>query len=351
MLQMKGAKKEGGRLQILDLVRIFAALSVVLYHYLYRGWVSGGLSDVDFGQYNGTFKYGYLGVQLFFIISGFLVTMSSEGRSCGQFFLGRVARLYPAYWFCLLVTALFIYLLDDGRFYISALDMLANLTMISKLFGVPFVDGAYWTLIYELVFYFWIFVLLLTKACSLLKLLGWLLLFSSIGFALDYSGYVSILYGGAFICYFALGVCFYEYYKGDRSFLLFSIFIVSVALMAIQTVDQAVRKNANIGSDLDPLVCLFIVGGFVAFFALLSLGLFDRFRFRYAALLGGLSYPCYLLHQNVGYIIFNRFNGVIDDASLLVVVLLFVLALSYVVFKFIEPFLVNRIMLLGRKVL
>ena len=106
------------RLEILDVARFLAAISVVFYHYLYRGWTSGEFIDIDFGQYEGLFKYGYLGVQFFFLISGFVICMSSEGKTTKEFLWGRVIRLYPAYWVCLLITLAFIYFLDDGRFYI-----------------------------------------------------------------------------------------------------------------------------------------------------------------------------------------------------------------------------------------
>jgi len=344
-------KKLGNRLQILDLVRVVAALSVVLYHYLYRGWMSDGLSDVDFNQYDGFFKYGYLGVQLFFMISGFLVTMSSDGRSWQGFVIGRVARLYPAYWVCLLVTMLFIYSIDDGRFYVSGLDALANLTMISKLFGVVFVDGAYWTLIYELVFYFWVFILLLTTVCSLLTLIGFMLFLSCIAFLFNYSGVFSIIYGGEFICYFAAGVCFYEMYKGNRSPVLIAVLLFSIGLTVMQVTGQAMMKNTNIGSSLNIGVSLLIVSVFYAFFLLLAFGLFDNFRFRYAAVLGGVSYPCYLLHQNIGYIVFNKYNGVVGDFTLLAAVLFVLLGLSYFIFKFIEPPIAQFIFKIGRKIL
>jgi peptidoglycan/LPS O-acetylase OafA/YrhL len=344
-------KTIGQRLDVLDLVRIFAALSVVFYHYLYRGWITGGLSSVDFGHYDGFFKYGYLGVQLFFIISGFLVTMSAEGRTWQSFIIGRIGRLFPAYWTCLLVTLFFIYFVDDGRFYITILEAVANLTMISKLFGVPFVDGAYWTLIYELVFYFWIFILLITKACSILFLMGVLLLLSLTSYIFDYSGSFAILYGGEFICYFAAGVCFFEFYKGNRSFLIISVFIASLLLMCLQVTNQAISKNINIGSELSVVICLSILASFLLFFILLSKGVFDRFQFRYATLLGGLSYPCYLLHQNIGYIIFNKYDGIVNDYLLLLIVLSGVVGISYIIFKYIEPPLAKYIILVGRKAL
>ena len=111
-----------GRLDILDITRFLAAISVVYYHYLYRGWKIGELSDVSFSNYDGIFKYGYLGVQLFFLISGFVISLSIKKKGPIEFFIGRVVRLFPAFWFCALLTYISIIIFDDGRFAISIKD-------------------------------------------------------------------------------------------------------------------------------------------------------------------------------------------------------------------------------------
>ena len=43
-------------------------------------------------------KYGYLGVNLFLLISGFVILVSSDGKSPRQFVISRIVRLYPTYW-------------------------------------------------------------------------------------------------------------------------------------------------------------------------------------------------------------------------------------------------------------
>ena len=97
-------------------------------------------------------RYGYLGVHLFFVISGFVILMSAWGRPVGSFVASRVSRLYPAFWAAVLLTASLRYLWPgfEAR---SPGEVLVNLTMLQDPLGVPRVDGVYWTLWVELQFY------------------------------------------------------------------------------------------------------------------------------------------------------------------------------------------------------
>ena len=121
------------RLQGLDGLRGIAALGVVAYHY----------DENDF-------YYGLLGVELFFVISGFVILMSLEkANSLAEFALHRAARLYPAYWLSVFVAGGF--LLAAGRTSIET--VLVNATMLQGFFNRRDLIDPYWTLTYELWFY------------------------------------------------------------------------------------------------------------------------------------------------------------------------------------------------------
>ena len=101
------------RLRALDGLRLVAALMVALYHYggrsgdISKGWGASPQEAVP-RPATSWFSYGCLGVQIFFVISGFVICMSGWGRPLRSFFASRVARLYPAYWAALvIVTAVF----------------------------------------------------------------------------------------------------------------------------------------------------------------------------------------------------------------------------------------------------
>ncbi|WP_257285716.1 acyltransferase [Endozoicomonas sp. SESOKO1] len=327
---------KSSRLEILDLARFIAAISVVFYHYLYRGWIANDLSILTFNEYNGFIKYGYLGVQLFFMISGFVIPMSTEGKTAKQFVIGRFIRLYPAYWAAIFITCFFIYTFDDGRFYISPLDSVANLTMISKLFGVSFVDGAYWTLIYEIVFYFWFLLVLLVPKVKIDYLMVIFLPLSLLSIVNLVNEHLAVFWGGSFIAYFYAGLIFYRIYKSGLNNLRIAALFTSFLLCILQVIYQIEKKNIVYGGGLSIYPAVAIVIIFYMFFIALAFENLSFIKWKFSALLGAISYPCYLLHQNIAYILFNKWGTSVNQYFLLFSVFSFILILSFIITKWVE---------------
>lgn len=86
--------------------------------------------------------WGWVGVPVFFVISGFVIAFSAEGRPVGKFVRRRASRLYPASWIC--ATLIFVAVPTPLGNYLR--------TMILSPIG-PWVSGVYWTLAIELMFY------------------------------------------------------------------------------------------------------------------------------------------------------------------------------------------------------
>ncbi|HEX8659294.1 MAG TPA: acyltransferase family protein, partial [Hymenobacter sp.] len=84
------------RLYEIDLLRFLAALSVVIYHFTFFGKRNAQYNPLYFDELGEVTRYGYLGVHLFFMISGYVVLLSAQGKTIRQFFLSRISRLYPA---------------------------------------------------------------------------------------------------------------------------------------------------------------------------------------------------------------------------------------------------------------
>ncbi|HEE0502892.1 TPA: acyltransferase, partial [Klebsiella pneumoniae] len=113
------------RLPLLDLTRWFAALAVVIFHYFYM--VSDVRNDYPYAQC--FIKYAYLAVQLFFIISGFVIFMSVDNKKGPFVFLtSRFIRLYPAYIISVFLTFAFVYLIPIS-YPFDFNDFFGNLTM------------------------------------------------------------------------------------------------------------------------------------------------------------------------------------------------------------------------------
>ena len=158
------------RILELDAVRGIAALMVVLYHYTTWSTQSEGFSSTaplfEFWQ-------GKFGVYLFFIVSGFVIFLTLEKcDNISDFIVSRFARLYPAYWICVLITFLILYLTPIPGREVSTQQLLINMTMLQKFLRVASIDGVYWTLAVELVFYFYMGMYFIFRKIINIKLLS-----------------------------------------------------------------------------------------------------------------------------------------------------------------------------------
>jgi peptidoglycan/LPS O-acetylase OafA/YrhL len=139
------------RLEYLDALRGIAALTVMAYHFAY----SVQPPELRAALLSATevhFDLGRFGVVLFFLISGYVIPLSLSGEGAlPRFAIGRLFRLYPAYWFAIAVmigTALIL-----GRALPSLPQLVANLTMAPRLLGAAPMANIFWTLLVELIFY------------------------------------------------------------------------------------------------------------------------------------------------------------------------------------------------------
>ena len=149
------------RVNTLDLIRFVAAVAVVLYHYTAR-YTSNLTSDPELFKSAALFtKYGYLGVNLFFMISGFVILSSAINSNPINFLISRATRLYPTFWVSVSVTAIFVFFFEAPSPAIGWIQYLANLTMLNDYLHIENLDGVYWTLQAELKFYGCVFLLLL----------------------------------------------------------------------------------------------------------------------------------------------------------------------------------------------
>ena len=128
------------RLEILDLAHFLAALAVVFFHYAGRSSFSGSEIIYDIC------KFGFLGVPFFFIISGFVISLSAENSSPVKFGISRFVRLFPTLWVCSTLTFLMLLVTEYPGKDINAIMYIANLFMINQPLNIQYVDNVYWTL-------------------------------------------------------------------------------------------------------------------------------------------------------------------------------------------------------------
>ena len=142
-------EKRINSLWLLDVFRGLSALLIVLYHYTTQYDKSIG----HLAKYNFSFPWGCHAVYAFFMLSGFLIVYTyKENFNMVSFLKKRCVRLYPMFWVCMVVTTIYMAFIFPERVP-SVRQFLLNITMFPTLFGSTAIDGVYWTMPKELIFY------------------------------------------------------------------------------------------------------------------------------------------------------------------------------------------------------
>lgn len=327
------------RIEGLDVLRLFAALGVLLYHYAFRGAAADNLTRVSLPALVPVAQYGYLGVDCFFVISGFVIAWSSEGRTWRQFAVARFARIYPAFVVCMTATFLACLLFGGPRFETSFSRWAANLLVAPQAVGVPFMDGAYWSIVYELVFYGWMALFIaggmfprragvLLAAWLILSMLNVIALKSNALeklFLTDHSGF------------FAVGVVLYLMRRGGRgapAWLLLGLGSLVAVFQSFVVVD---RLRIGYATAYSNTVVAFCALGAIGIVAAASNVRNLKIRAGVVAAIGGLTYPLYLLHQHAGYVFFNLLEGVLPAPAIVALTAAVMLVAAWAVWRFVEP--------------
>lgn len=321
------------RFEPLDALRGIAALSVVLFHYTakYREFFGHSFSaKLDF-------KYGHYGVALFFVISGFVIFMTvNKVNSTLEFIYKRCIRLYPTFWICLLITFLgvnFWGLLP--KLFTNWKDFFFNATMfyrnLQMLTDIKDVDGAYWSLLPELKFYF--FIALVLKSNQIKNIIWFSLVWLLLIFIENFVFHIHVI--GLFIdlqfgAFFIAGIMFYKIMIEKQSTIVnHSIVLVTLILNCV--------LYSKFGHKA---VFLYIPLVYLVFY-MFVFGYLNWISNKILLFLGNISYPLYLIHQNLGYTIIKQFElwGYSSFYIVIFVTLFFIGIAKVITFYFEKPLL------------
>ena len=311
-----GTKKQefGG----IDALRFFAAVSVALFHYCFWVWAfpqgiagraAGVAPQTDLGN---LFSWGWIGVEVFFVISGFVIAFSAESSSPRKFALARFKRLVPAVLICAPITAVVLYAV-----HIHSAESAVRLTIRTILFSPfsPWVDSVYWTLGIEILFYALIWGLLfigrvrwLESAAIVIGLVStafWLLFFP-----LDLERFAEtrildlcLVHHG---CFFAVGVLLWAMrtkgISGRRVVLALLFNLVGI----VQIISASNVIAAKVGS---PIPVAFPVLAYVFAITLVTASLWTKLTWSGWRKVGLATYPLYLIHNAVGAAVIGKLQG------------------------------------------
>ena len=142
------------RFAFIDNLRAVAIILVVIFHYTYH-YESTYLLRSDNWSLEIA-KFGWSGVDLFFIVSGYCIAMTiTKSKNFFEFIIRRFARLYPGYLACGILTLIFYSCFDLPGREVTWFVGFMNLIFANFIPGLNFqyIDGIYWALIVEIKFY------------------------------------------------------------------------------------------------------------------------------------------------------------------------------------------------------
>jgi peptidoglycan/LPS O-acetylase OafA/YrhL len=324
------------RVNEIDLMRFFAALSVVLFHYAFRGYAADDYSPMPYPLLAPFAKYGFLGVELFFMVSGFVILMTASSGSLKRFFVSRVVRLYPAFWISCTLTFLAILTMGGERFHVGVSQYLVNMTLLSEFVRVPSIDGVYWSLFVELKFYALVALVLVAGRIHYAQplLFVWLLL--AIFVEIYPIGALRYILVTDYAAYFIAGAIAYLVWSSGLSLARIGIFLIAWLLAMVQAVDGIESFARHYNESLDGVVVIAIVSAFFLILFLVSVrksGWFARKRWIMA---GALTYPLYLIHQMIGYMLIGAAYPALNPHAVLWGAVVLMLMTAYAIHFFVE---------------
>lgn len=344
---------------LLDPLRFLAALLVMGLHLGLWGWWKDGDGIGTIARYFPAYPefpelvsftwFGWMGVQIFFVISGFVITVSAEQSTAKRFLRSRFLRIYPVAWICSTIALLTIIVTADHHGKVDVFLRYLNTMILSPY---PFwIDGVYWTLALELVFYGLVLILLSLGKQNSLDRFGIFLGCTSslyiVAMVTDLSptGWIYTLLLLRHGVFFAIGILVWSL-KDARHAIPWRILGLLAFFMAagvLEILYTAVEKqNAlNLTAPLYPPAVTWL---------LLVLGIFscaicaDWFNQRLKPLegvlrvLGLATYPLYLIHQTLGGAVAElAFEAGLNRFVALLFAILSCITVSIVIALLVEP--------------
>jgi peptidoglycan/LPS O-acetylase OafA/YrhL len=290
----------------IDLLRGMAAIVVAFFHF------------TDFflpktNLLNWSSRYGYLGVEAFFVISGMVVPLSlaQRGYSLRQFgsvFLKRIIRIEPAYW-----ASIALMLSKDtiiSLYYTGHFPGHSNWNIFLHIFHAnaicfePWIRGIYWTLAID-----WQFYLLVCLTFSILNRREWWFrypIYAAFAYAHFYGPYEWLPYH---ITPFGAGFILFHYYRGYIDDRELAIVLPAMLLMHYR------------GFDITHCLATTLSCGIILFIKNVpNLGKF----------LGKISYSFYLTHILTGWALLSGLSMQTNNEMLMTIGIFIAIAFSFV---------------------
>ena len=325
------------RILLCDILRSISAILIVLYHLTTR-------YDQMFGHavsYKFFLPWGWMAWSVFFILSGFLHSTEPPIRIT-NYVVNKAARLYPTFWISMIICTIFTGLLLP-ELTCSFRELLINSTLLGNYLGIKSATGVDWTLSVELIFYFFVGVVILIRkkfkwkyTYEFLALLWVLISFVLNVFLNTESGvwkYVSILIVAPYAYMFVTGISLRMLYDGKNK--IFAFINLAICMASHYTRYQCGRYM---------FFYLIVVAVFTAWM-LVPVATQEKLEEKISKLLitkalvwiASISFPLYLIHEYIGFSLLHYFDSLgLTGQYMMLIPIGISFILAYLIHKYIE---------------
>lgn len=341
----------------MDLVRFSAATMVMFSHLFYSTWFSPTIAQQGSVQQPiwAFPAFGWVGVQIFFVLSGYVIAYTADGASAFKFAASRIIRLAPSAWICSTITLVILLFGSD----LAPVDVLVRWLKALTFFPKPpFIDNVYWTLGLEIFFYGLIFLLLCSNQ---FKRVEWL--------AIALIAITTVFWAA----YFLTKAPVLEVIRGSRDFTILlvrhgsffglgillwlctnrvtwpRVFLIAVCVLTgiLQIIDEHGSQTGAAGVAPPGLNATPFLAAGVWVFALVLMVLAIRYNDRlpqapWMRTVGLMTYPLYLIHNVAGSALIQWISpSLISPVWAVVVAMLLSIATAWIVTTTLERYLQN----------
>lgn len=287
---------------------------------------------------NFKFAWGTIGVGLFFIISGFVISFSISKRNSIDFLINRILRIYPVLIFVILLDIVFLYIynnfiLANNSYNPDWMNMLYNMSLILRVLNnSEFVDPVLWTLEVELFFYVIISVLRSKNICQIKYILFFymcIFLLTVFLYEIKFSEknvlnniMLFIKNSLPHISMMFLGVFFYNLYK--KNFKIIQIFPILLIIVAQYIVIYSMDENFIV-----------YISSYIIALLIWCIAYYYQNNLKYNTLLNffaNISYSLYLSHQVIGYIFITVLLTYLNEYYSSIITFFISLFVAYIVY-------------------
>ncbi len=345
-----GKKGTHDQIKFISLLRASAALLVLWDHlagvwptYNKRSWIPTKIVESTINHpFQISQDFGWLGVCLFFLVSGFIITHVAMRESALDFLVKRVFRIFPPLWFAILLTVFVEWFmsptpLQPGSGSYSIKQVLLAMTLFNYLMAKNVVvSGVAWTLIIEMSFYFlmWIMLPLLRRQPLLVTTFGLIIVGAALGTRNQFGeSYFVLVVTLSYVPILFIGQAIYFRWSNRCSTLTSGALITASAgefILGTHLIQpQMLQANAD-GSYAVSMAYAIAIFVFV-------LILNNRLYFpRFLEMIADSSYSLYLLHPVVGFYVLDVLTPHMPLTLSILIATIVSIVVAFLSHKFIE---------------